>query len=318
MIILEEFRKLPLYKIVPMESDFTEIAVTDDPAIQEYFLLFNDQSKFQFNDDKMIIKGPVMIPNVPIYRNDNLGERFVVYDEDGVKLASKYFMKNGLKFNFSHSDEHLDIDLIESYFTEEINDFNLPKGSWIISAKVNSNKLWNDFKSKKTGFSVQFLSDNNLIGIQDFNFELINNKKQKNMEVKEKLLNFINEMLFNDESVIEPTPEVIEAPVIVESPEVIEEKFIDEPVIEEPVIEEPVIEEPVVEEIDIKVKDYIDQKFDELKQMIIDASNKDVIEEMKKQIEEFGNQPTVKPIVEEINSVLDTDNKYGYLKNIKK
>ena len=91
-------RKLPIYKIVPLECDFLEIAVVDNPAIEEYFLMFNEEPiKMEFNADQQIIKGPVMIPNKLIYRNDKLGERFVTYDEEGIQLSATLFLKNGFK-----------------------------------------------------------------------------------------------------------------------------------------------------------------------------------------------------------------------------
>ena len=273
MIKLEEFRALPLYKIVPIESELTEIAVTDEPAIGEFFLLFSkEEIKVEFNDEKRIIKAPVMIPGLPIYRNDSLGERFVIYDEEGVKTAAELFMRNGLLFNADHTDEYLQINVLESYFTTEDNEFGVPAGSWVISAKVNSDELWNKFKTNKHGFSVQFLTRNELIGVHKFNDDM--------PTLREKLLQAINSVLFETQEV--------EVKVVVESE--------PEPVIE-PVIEPEITQEEIVQLLTQFKLDIISQVDLKLEAFKIEMGV------LSAKLEEFSNQPINTSITEEAQNL---------------
>ena len=50
-------KKLPIYKIVPKECDFLEIAIIDEPAIEEYFLLFGKENiTFEKFENKITYK----------------------------------------------------------------------------------------------------------------------------------------------------------------------------------------------------------------------------------------------------------------------
>lgn len=307
MIQLENFRSLPLYKLVPVESEYTEIAIVDEPAINEYFMLFNEENiKMTFNDEKKIIKGAVMLPNVPIYRNDKLGERFVIYDEEGIKLTAQLFMKNGLLFNSDHSEKHLDVDIIESYFATEPNEFNVPSGSWIVSAKVNSDEIWNKLKQNKYGFSVQFLGENKLIGVQEF-------KKETNkMDLKQKLTDAINLVLFGEEKEVIKPEEFVDAPVVEDVP-------VEVPVEDVPVEDVEVLtEEKVSEMINEAVMSATEQIMSAVKQMFDEykTSTDTTVQGMSKQIEDFGKQTVTVPVSEVINTNV-TPNKFDYLKDIK-
>lgn len=197
-------RTLPIFKIVPLQSEFTEIAIVDEPAIEEYFLAFSKEIKMEFDEDKMVITGPVMIPGRLIYRNDSLGERFVTYDEEGIVAAVNLFFKNGAQFNKQHTPEHAKIDILESYFAKDGNEFEVPKGSWIVTAKVNDANVWNDIKiGKFQGFSYQAIFANELIGTEELNFK----KEEDYMDLKEKLEKLteaINGILFATDPVVDP------------------------------------------------------------------------------------------------------------------
>ena len=135
-------KQLPIYKITIADDYSLEIALVDDPAIEVDFLKFNaEELKMEFNEDKMILKGAVMIPNQLLYRNDKLGERFVTYDTLEVEKAAMLFLKNGMKFNKQHSEVDAKLDILESYLATENNLLNVPTGSWIISAKVKDDAL---------------------------------------------------------------------------------------------------------------------------------------------------------------------------------
>ena len=107
--------RLPVWEITVQDNEFLEIALVDFPAIEENFLKFNkEEVVLLFDSDKMIVSGLVMIPDKHIYRNDSLGERYAFYTADTVAKSAQLFLKNGMKFNVSHTDEIVPLDVIES------------------------------------------------------------------------------------------------------------------------------------------------------------------------------------------------------------
>ena len=130
--------KLPIYELQIENTDQIGLALVDFPAIEENFMFFNDEAiKMQFNDEKMMVRGPALIPNKLIYRNDALGERYIYFSEDTIiRFVELLMSKEKNKFNIGHSDQYLNATLIESYFAPEDNDFNVPKNSWIVGLKV--------------------------------------------------------------------------------------------------------------------------------------------------------------------------------------
>jgi hypothetical protein len=306
-------KQIPVYKVLPvlMDDNYFEIAILDDPAIEEFALMYNKDTeiKFTVDDEKQIMVGPVIIPGKLIYKNDKLGERFTVFDQESIEQCVKLFFKKGMNFNFQHTGRKVEVEIIESYFAKEGNEFNVPVGSWIIKVHVADNSFWNEIKGKPMGFSIESIFLNYLDGISE-----IKNKKTKNMNVKEKMIDFINNVLFNEN---EPVTEPIVVPIV-------------EPVIENVVplamaADEPVVE-PVVEpvekpEAEVINKEYIDKMFEDfmvkVQKMIEDSSNSSQVEDLKLKVEEFGRQPLIVSPVAEINTVISSANKYDFLKNIK-
>ena len=251
-------KKLKIYKIIPQESALTAIAITDEPATEEYFLAFSGEQALdlQFSEDKKIITGPVMTPGKLIYRNHpKLGEFYVTYDEEGVQRAAELFFKNYNKFNIEHGADKADLTPIESYFSK--GEDGHVKGTWIMTAKVNSDSLWASIKKGDySGYSYQasFLHDE---------VQMFNNKDTQKMELKERILKAVSDILFSAEPVVEPTPEPVVEPVV-------------EPIVE-PIIEPVVITEPIVE----PVVDPRDEAIEKLRLQI---------ESLQSKIDAYGEQ----------------------------
>ena len=275
-------KQLPIYKITIADDYSLEIALVDDPAIEVDFLKFNaEELKMEFNEDKMILKGAVMIPNQLLYRNDKLGERFVTYDTLEVEKAAMLFLKNGMKFNRQHSEVDAKLDILESYLATENNLLNVPAGSWIISAKVKDNALWQEIKNGTfNGFSMQSLFSNELIGVQELQF---NNNKEMNF--KEKLQTVIDAVFFANEK-----PEV--------KPEVTEE-VIPEVVVE---TETPLaFNKEQVEELILSAITAITEKFNSQ----LEALSSQLTESNAK-LEEFAKQPLSTPVQEVVEKTIVT------------
>jgi len=297
--------KLPTYEIFLEDSEQIGLALVNEPAIEVGFLYFNEEViKMNFNDEQMIVKGPALIPNKLIYRNDNLGERNVFMSENTVKMFAEYLInKQGSKFNLGHTDNIIEANLIESYFTKDDNEFDVPTGSWIISLKIKSQEEWNRIKSGEfKGFSIEGIFSNELSKFE------INNKNKHKMDLKEKLMNAVNTVLFGSEVDEVKVPEV----------ETVEVELAELPVpeIEVEVPEETVqlTPEMVQEMIDNSVLVATEQILSAVKEMLVKGTEDTAtaMSEMKTKIEEFGSQPLSQPV----SSLIVGDEKLsGYQKH---
>jgi len=133
---------------------------------------FENQKKtfqFKFDEEKQIIAGPAIIPNLKIYRYDNeLGEYNVVFTEEVIEKMVEKFNQNPKteQINLDHSNtiapafikgswiiDNPELDKSKSY------GFDLPKGTWFVEVKVTDPEFWKmEVKDKgKFGFSVEGL-----------------------------------------------------------------------------------------------------------------------------------------------------------------
>jgi hypothetical protein len=167
--------KKPIILEMIIDAEFDEsgvdmISFVDRPAIEVDFKYFNED-KFHFqsvDDEKRLVVGPAMVPNKHIIRMDALGNPYFVYfSEDTVKKANELYMKksNNHRANLHH--EQIEVDgavVIESWLVEDPNNdkanalgfTNLPKGTWMVTYKVDNDELWGRIKEGEVlGFSIE-------------------------------------------------------------------------------------------------------------------------------------------------------------------
>ncbi len=164
---------LPVYEMVinPEENSEVEVsfvALVDKPAIEKNFMAFNSHKlDFAINEEKRIISGPAMIADQLIYRKDENGEYNVFFSPSTVRdIALKFFKKDYQKnLNLFH-DPALSLEgvtIFESFVSDASRGIqpmkgfeDLPDGSWLISAQVENDEVWNAIKSGQVkGFSVE-------------------------------------------------------------------------------------------------------------------------------------------------------------------
>lgn len=276
--------KMPIYELFVEDSDFIGLALVDNPAIEHDFMFFSEQPiKMQFNDDKMMVKGPALIPNQLIYRNDALGERYVYFSSETiVKFVELLMSKEKNKFNLGHTDKYLDAVLIESYFAGEENEFGVPKDSWIVGLKIRDKEAWKAIKNGTfKGFSVQSMFSNELVKLMS------NNKKETMSNLKERLMDAINSVVFPTENNVAFEETVVEpAEVKAVEPEVAPEKV--EEIVEETIDDKLVaLKEEILAEVDKRIE-----------QMVL-AIGKEVAK-VDEKVEEFGKQPLDNKKVKEV------------------
>ena len=119
------------------------------------------------DDDKQIVTGPAMIPNDLIDRRDELGNHFHVYfSKDTIQQIAAKFLKDNNTHNTDVNHNNIvtsDNTLLESWIVEDPKrdkssalGFNVPKGTWMTSFKINDDKTWNQIKAGElNGFSVE-------------------------------------------------------------------------------------------------------------------------------------------------------------------
>jgi len=123
---------------------------------------------YHFAEDKRIVTGPAMIPDIEIPRKAEDGSKYYVYfTEDTIRQIAEKFMRQ-MKLNQTNI-EHDTEDVREKNYVYEswiIEDpemdkskamgFKLPKGTWMISMRVMDNTSWDLIKQGKIkGFSVE-------------------------------------------------------------------------------------------------------------------------------------------------------------------
>lgn len=151
---------LPLYNLtITDEMDGVyKISLVDAPAIESDFLLFeeNEKKRFTFsNEERHVITGAAMIPDLPIYRCDESGfEYYVQFSKETIERSAQLFFRNGFQSNISVGHE-FDVDgiyVFESYIVDsergiKPNDIDLPDGSWVVSMKCENDELWDKLKN---------------------------------------------------------------------------------------------------------------------------------------------------------------------------
>lgn len=147
------------------------ISFVSEPAMKKDFMYFNvDKKKYEFKAsdvEKRIVTGPAMVPNQEILRLDaQHNPYFVYFTEETIEKAQEMFAKYGKtkSTNYQHEVGMRDVTVVESWIvTDPSNDKanalgfkDIPKGTWMVSYKVDNDKLWNMVKDGQVmGFSIQ-------------------------------------------------------------------------------------------------------------------------------------------------------------------
>ena len=121
---------------------------------------------FVTDEEKRIVVGPAMIPDLKIFRKDKKGNPYYVYfSAETIKMIAEKYMRN--KYTDNNDEMHngravSDVYVIESWIKESEEDKSniygyqdLPVGTWFVSMKVRNEDTWKKVKDGKlNGFSV--------------------------------------------------------------------------------------------------------------------------------------------------------------------
>jgi hypothetical protein len=125
------------------------------------------EQKFAIDsEEKRIVVGPAMVPDLKIFRKTKNGDPYeVFFSEQTIRMISEKYMRN--KYIDNNDTEHngkaaSDVYVIESWIVEDPEHdksknygFSVPKGTWMVAMKVRNDDVWQKIKDKElNGFSV--------------------------------------------------------------------------------------------------------------------------------------------------------------------
>ena len=127
------------------------ISMVSDPAIGVQFVTLSKQRELKLatiNEEQRILLGAVLIPNQPIYRNQDGHEFNIVFPAETIKQVQQNFSRQGYQNNstIEHSGTQIeDVTFVETWIKmDEVHDksvhygFNEPVGTWFAAMKVNN------------------------------------------------------------------------------------------------------------------------------------------------------------------------------------
>lgn len=140
------------------------------PAIERDYVWLNKEIQFAaISDEKMLVAGPMLIPNKKILRIGEDGKKYYVYfSPETIEKVARKFMKNKLlsEVTLEHGNKTSGVTMVESWIVESptkdksnIYGFTLPKGTWFSIYSVEDNpKVWEKVKAGEfNGFSIEGL-----------------------------------------------------------------------------------------------------------------------------------------------------------------
>lgn len=323
-------KRLKRYTVDGLDSEVYAISVVEYPAIESDFIALEKEKRkpvYFESDEKRMLYGAVLIPDLPIYRYDEINdfEFEIVFSKQAIEQLSQRYMRqlNATNWTTDHERQAVGLFTSESWIKSDMDndksialglDSTLPVGTWFVGCKVDNDETWQRVKRGDfSGFSVE-----SFVSLDEMNFASTKPKEEtKNNEEMteinetfwERLKNVFTEVLNSNKQ-----EEVVEQPAVEEKLE--EDVKQDEPeatvteeVKEEANLEEEQPVEEVVEETaeDIEAK----QNLEAMEAKIADLEDKlaKVLEqnaELKKENEKLSAQPSVKPINAKSEKRMDT------------
>ena len=176
-----------------LQTGIHAVSVVHSPAIEENFIALSKHEieLKEVDSEKKILMGAALVPNKQILRADKDGKGYYIYfSENTIKKASELFLMRSNQNNatYEHKEKLNGMSVVESWVIDNPEmdkskeyGFNLPKGTWMISMKVNNEDIWKDVKAGKVkGFSIEgyFADKYEMSQEKDEKQEIINKLKE--------------------------------------------------------------------------------------------------------------------------------------------
>ena len=146
------------------------ISIVQNPAIGvDFVALAEDTTPVQLaevSSDKRLLMGAALIPDKPIYRNQDGEEFYIYFSQDTVRKAAEMFFKNSNHQNatLEHKDKLAGMTVYESWIVEDTQfdksrkyGLEMPVGTWMVTMKVDDDEVWSKYvkDNKVFGFSIE-------------------------------------------------------------------------------------------------------------------------------------------------------------------
>lgn len=146
------------------------ISIVEDGAIGSDFVALSSVKErvtlAEVSKDKRILMGAALIPNKPIYRNQNDEEFYIFFSEETVAKTAEMFFKKSNHQNATLEHESIleGMTVFESWIVEDPEydkskkyGIDVPVGTWMVSMKVDNEETWQKYvkDAKVFGFSIE-------------------------------------------------------------------------------------------------------------------------------------------------------------------
>lgn len=146
------------------------ISIVENPAIGVDFVALNEDTTpvqlAEVSSDKRLLMGAALIPDKPIYRNQDGEEFYIYFSQDTVRKAAEMFFKNSNHQNatLEHKDKLAGMTVYESWIVEDTQfdksrkyGLEMPVGTWMVTMKVDDEDVWSKYvkDNKVFGFSIE-------------------------------------------------------------------------------------------------------------------------------------------------------------------
>lgn len=303
-------KKLKKYK-VGCDSETYAISMVEMPAIESNFVALAKEEEekrqvFLESDERHMVYGAALIPDLDIYRNDGEHEYYINFSKESIEKMSQDFMKEYRQHEVTvdHEDVANEVCVVESWLVEDpykdkanALGINVPQGTWMVGMKVNNIETWERVKEGSLkGFSVE-----SLVSLEEFSKTENNMNIETNEMFWDKLINVLKETFSKkEEEVVEEEPQIEEV--------ALEEQPTNEPApepVSEPVSEpepapvpepapEPVVEPQNEPQEAPKVDNHLEELVNSLKEEI--NALKEVNTGLQEKIKDMSRQPSAAPI----------------------
>jgi len=183
-----------LYELVLKDEEDSVFALSlvSEPAIMQDFIFFNAEGKqvIKFataNEDKHLIVGPILIPDIKILRlkEDGVTPYYVTFTKETVeKIAQKYIKDNNANnITLEHMKSVNNVSLVESWIVEssvydksKAYGLTVKPGTWMgVFSLENNKELWNDYVKTGLvkGISLEGLFTHELIKASKVKFDIL-------------------------------------------------------------------------------------------------------------------------------------------------
>jgi len=145
------------------------ISLVSEPAINEAFIALsaNPIELKKIDEEKRLLLGAVLVPDMRILRKDKDGEHFnIFFKSETIREAAEMYMKQ--KRQDKSTIEHLSavegVNVVETWIVENSEKdktaaygLSYPPGTWVITMKVDNDEVWTNYvqTGKVTGYSIE-------------------------------------------------------------------------------------------------------------------------------------------------------------------